>query len=144
MVYSDFAMEKKLKKICNNCKKLLPANEFYSIKEGNGSARLEPYCKLCKKLKRKKKIGKSPPGSSISDNPSNNVSINTPPSSNVSDKSYYPEKKLDKNNVKGLNFDHWDDRYGRKLSEMEHLEIYTNLTSLFKILMEENKKNEQQ
>jgi hypothetical protein len=112
---------------CTGCELSKPINEFY--KKGN---RIESQCKACKMAARRQryqkgKVTREPPQAPLS-----RPCVEQPPTKTEPNTSHIEPQRT-------LSFEFWEGRYGRPLSTSEKLEIRSNLTDFFTLLLENNK-----
>lgn len=119
-------------KVCEGCRVEKSESEFYIKAPG----RFDNQCKECRKISRKNryKAITKPIGSSEEFSPQEKIKnfLEVNP-----DEYSQKEPKLPRIEPHAENdFSIWEEKYGRTLSEAEKLEIKSNMTELFLILLE--------
>lgn len=110
-------------KRCRSCLIEKESGQFYFIRQANDH---EADCKACKKNKRKIRTKETPRLDVIQKH-------NAEPKPDLIEH----ERTVPSNCVDDIDYTIWEKRYGRVLTDLEKLEIKTNLTDFFKILMDE-------
>lgn len=126
-------------KTCEKCGIEKHPNEFYEKEkdERGNILRRDKVCKDCRRTERSSRYQKK----SIKDVYQPKVlieperAVETEPNRLIE-----PEKVPEKQQVSTIDYSLWESLYGRNLTEMERLEIKTNLTDFFTVLIEEGQK----